>query len=386
MTKTSLLVKYGEISLRKANRTFFEDMLLNRIRQSLSDKTLRVAKEQGRFIIEDLKGDLDINKTVNEIKYIFGLIGFSPCITTNDQDIKNLCNIAIKYFLKDIKQSFKVSTKRSNKNYPLTSNEVSAIVGEEIVKNLPDIIVKMKNPDTTLYIELRNNAYIYVNTIKGEGGLPYASQGKGVLLLSGGFDSPVAGYLAARRGVGIFPMYFHSPPFVSERAADKAHDLVKVLSKYTGETRLMIIPFTDIQLFLKEHVSPEKLTIYLKRAMLRIADIVAVKEKMQCIITGDSIGQVASQTMHSLTAVNSAATLPIIRPLCTMDKQEILNIAERIGTYDISVRPFDDCCTLFVAKHPENKPNTNVIEKLEKKLMDRLMPLLEDAIDKVLCF
>ena len=379
----ALLVKYGEISLRKANRTFFEDMLLKNIRDSLSDKTLRVAKEQGRFIIENLKGDLDIDTTISEIKHIFGLIGFSPCINTNDQSIENLCDIAVRYFLKDIKHSFRVLTKRSNKNYPLTSNEISAIVGEQIVKNLPDITVKMKNPHTTLHIELRNNAYIYVNTIPGEGGLPYASQGKGVLLLSGGFDSPVAGYLAARRGIEIMPMYFHSPPFVSERAADKARDLVKTLSKYTDRTELMIVPFTDIQLFLKENVSPEKLTIFLKRAMIRIADTVAVREKMQCIITGDSIGQVASQTMHSLTAVNSAAVLPIIRPLCTMDKQEILNIAEKIGTYDISVRPFDDCCTLFVAKHPENKPNTNVIEKLERKLMDRLMPLLEYAIEKI---
>ena len=380
---TALLVKYGEISLRKANRTFFEDMLLNNIRDSLSDKTLRVAKEQGRFIIEDMNGDLNIDSTINEIKHIFGLIGFSPCKTTKDQSIENLCDIAVKCFLKDIKHSFKVLTKRSNKDYPLTSNEISAIVGGKIVEHLPDITVKMKNPDTTLHIELRNNAYIYVNTIPGEGGLPYTSQGKGVLLLSGGFDSPVAGYLAARRGIDITPMYFHSPPFVSERAADKARDLVKALSKYTGKTKLIIVPFTDIQLFLKENVSPEKLTIFLKRTMIRLANMVAIREKMQCIITGDSIGQVASQTMHSLAAVNSAAVLPIIRPLCAMDKQEILNIAEKIGTYDISVRPFDDCCTLFVAKHPENKPNTNVIEKLEKKLMDRLMPLLEKAMNNI---
>jgi len=217
----------------------------------------------------------------------------------------------------------------------------------------------------------------------GEGGLPYGSSGKGMLLLSGGFDSPVAGFLVARRGVEIIPVYFHSPPFVSERAADKVRDLVKELSRYTGEIKMYIMPFTEIQLFLKEKVAPPKLTLMLKRVMLRIANIIAEKESAQCLITGDSIGQVASQTLKSLQAMESSTTLPIIRPLSAMDKQDIINIAKRIGTFDISIRPYDDCCTLFVANHPETKPNTNVIEKIEARIYEELLQLIEKCIESM---
>ena len=231
-------------------------------------------------------------------------------------------------------------------------------------------------------MEIRNAVYFYFDndTETGRGGLPYGSSGKGVLLLSGGFDSPVAGYLTARRGVEIIPVYFHSPPFVSERAAEKVRDLSKELSKYTGKIKLCIIPFTEVQLFLKDKIHPEKLTIMLKRAMLHIASSLAEKENAQCLITGDSIGQVASQTIQSLAAVNSAARLPVLRPLSATDKQEIIDTAKKIGTFDISIRPYDDCCTLFVAKHPESKPSTKAIEKAEQRIFEELGPLLDDAL------
>jgi len=385
MTKKVLLIKYGEIALRKGNRAHFEHHLLDSIRRKIQTDfpTLKVYREQGRFLVEDLTGDVDTAAIIPRIRYIFGLTHFMPAIKTSVTDIHDLKPIALAFIKEHVgcKKTFKVNTKRSDKNYPLLSGEVSAAIGEEIFMSDLGLTVDLHNPEISLWVELRNNTYFYVDSVRGEGGLPYSTSGKGVLLLSGGFDSPVAGYLCARRGVEIVGIYFHSPPFVSERALDKVKDLARQLSSYTGKMKLCVIPFTEAQLFLKEAVHPEKLTIFLKRAMIHIASTLAENEKAQCLITGDSIGQVASQTMQSLAAVNSAANMPIIRPLSILDKQEIIDITRKINTYDISHRPYDDCCTLFVAKHPENKPNTSVIERIETQLMERLQPLLTAALE-----
>jgi len=384
-SKTVMLVKYGEISLRKGNRAFYEQLIMDTIRRKLQglDGDIRVRREQGRFLIEDMCGDLNCNAVLERIKYIFGIIGFCTCLKTNKCDISDLRQIAVEFFSKVAGQarSFKVVTKRSDKTFPLQSGEISALIGESIFTDLT-ITVDVHKPDTTLWVEIRNHIYLYVNSVPGVGGLPYGSSGKGVLLMSGGLDSPIAGYLTARRGVRLYPIYFHSPPFVSERAADKVRDLTEVISKYTGQITVNTVPFTDIQLYIKEHVPEEKLTILLKRAMLRIANAYAEKIEAQCLITGDSIGQVASQTIQSIAAVNSAASLTILRPLAAMDKQQIIDIAKNIGTFDISIRPYDDCCTLFVAKHPENKPNTKVIERIENKIEAGLAPLISQALEQ----
>ena len=443
-TKKVLLVKYGEISLRKGNRAFFEHALLDTIRRNLkpiNDGNLRVSREQGRFLIENTTGDLDTTAVLPRIRHIFGIAAFCHAVKTSARDIADLAKIGLDFFstivnagtaaqatspdgktppreysasdewrglpvgakpatpapqeptrLRDDAtptttcprsrppQAFKVATKRSDKKYPLTSMQISAAIGEAIFFGL-NLPVDLHKPDITLWVEIRNDVYFYVNSEKGEGGLPYGASGKGVLLLSGGFDSPVAGYLAARRGVEIVAAYFHSPPFVSERAADKVRDLIQALEKYTSRIKLCIIPFTEIQLFLKQNVSEAKLTIYLKRAMLHIASRLAERENALCLITGDSIGQVASQTIHSLAAMDSAATLPVLRPLAAMDKQQIIDIANTIGTYDISVRPYEDCCTVFVAKHPENKPNKAAIEKHEARFIEELFALVDKALD-----
>ena len=382
--KTVLLVKYGEISLRKGNRAFYEQQIMNTIRRKLRgmEGDIRVRREQGRFLIEDSNADINVDAVLERIKYIFGITGFCVCIKTGLRQIEDLQRIALEFFADTAaaSQSFKVMTKRSDKNYPIKSGDVSALIGGYILNATPGIRVDVHNPEVVLWVEIRNHVYFYVNSVTGVGGLPYGSSGKGVLLLSGGLDSPIAGYLTARRGVEICPIYFHSPPFVSERAADKVRDLVQILGKYTGHIGVNIIPFTDVQLFLREHVHEEKLTIMLKRAMLRIASAYAAKVGAQCLITGDSIGQVASQTIRSIAAVESAANCAIIRPLAAMDKQQIIDIANEIGTFPISIRPYDDCCTLFVAKHPESKPNTSVIERIEAKLETRLAPLLEQAL------
>jgi len=388
--KKILLIKYGEVALRQGNRAFYEKQIMDEIRRRikhLHTGNIRVIREQGRFCIEDSHGDLDTQTILPLIKNIFGAIGFCEGIKTTERDIESLKSIGFNFFKEHMRgSSFKVITKRADKRFPFTSNEVSAILGEYLLENLlASLRVDLHHPDTIFRVEIRNCTYFYVDSITGEGGLPYGSAGKGVLLLSGGIDSPVAGYLTARRGVALVPVYFHSPPYVTERVTDKVNDLTAALASYTGKLPLYVVPFTAVQLYLQENVPAEKLTIFLKRAMLHIASAIAAREKALCLITGDAVGQVASQTLHSLAAVNSAATLPILRPLTAMDKQQIINIAHKIGTYEISIRPYDDCCTLFVAKHPENKPNAAVIERMESRLMEEeLGKLLQEAVEKQL--
>lgn len=385
-----LLVKYGELSLRKGNRAHFEHWLLDSIRanvKGINNGNIRVSREQGRFLIENISGDLDIESVLPRIRNIFGIAGFCHAVKTSARDIDSLCEIGRIFFAGRVGEakSFRVETKRSDKKYPLQSTEISAAIGDVIWKSGLGLSVDLHTPDVVLWVEIRNAVYFYIKSESGEGGLPYGTSGKGILLLSGGLDSPVAGYLTARRGVEIVAVYFHSPPFVSERASDKVYDLARELAKYTGQLKLYIVPFADIQLFLKDNVSAEKLTLFLKRAMLHIASRLAKKEKALCLVTGDSIGQVASQTIHSLAAVESAASFPILRPLAAMDKQSIIDIAAKIGTYDISIRPYEDCCTVFVAKHPENKPNKVTIEKIEEQFFGELSNMIDKALNKATC-
>ena len=381
--KKVLLVKYGEISLRKGNRGHKERELISIIKNKLSEhKGVLVKREQGRMLIEMENEDLDTDEILPKIKHIFGIIGFCHAIKTTEKNIDALKKIALDFFLEcaENRISFKVETKRGDKNYPLTSNEVSREIGEAIfTRGYP---VNLFSPQVKLFVEIRNNIYIYIDSEKGEAGLPYGSSGKGVLLLSGGFDSPVAGYLAAKRGVEILPIYFHSPPFVSEKTLVKVKDIAGTLSKFTGRLKLLVVPFTDVQLFLKEAVQEARLTILTKRAMIRLASKYADEVKAGCLITGDSIGQVASQTIASLQAMTSASRYTILRPCAILDKHEIISIASRIGTEPISKLPFDDCCTLFLAKHPEIKPKASNIERIEERLLPKLEPLLNEAIKK----
>lgn len=369
-----LIVKYGEIAVRGNNRKFFIERLLRTIRKNLDGLgDFYVVKEQGRLIVEDRGGEMDFDSVIPKVLCIMGIIGVSPAVRTKKQDLDNLKAVCKKH-MNDIGvdeyKTFKIETKRSNKKYPLESREVSAAVGEYILDNFPTLTVDVHNPDLTVYIELRNDAYIYSKLIKGLGGLPVGSSGKGIVMLSGGIDSPVSAFLMAKRGVEVEGAYFNSPPYTSERAKQKVVDLAERLTLFTGSFKLYVVPFTDLQLYLLENVPHDKLTIFLKRAMTRVACILGEKDGALAVITGDSVGQVASQTMQGLHAISAAATMPIIRPLAGFDKQEIVDIARQIGTFDISIRPYEDCCTIFVAKHPETKPKTTVIEKIESKLTE----------------
>ena len=381
--KDVLLVKYGEIALRGKNRFIYENMLIRALYKNL-DKigSFDVRKEQGRLLIIPVDGD--IGAAADAAVNVFGLVAVCPCVMTENQDIGNLKYIALKYLRKHYPNgnfTFKAETSRSDKRYPLTSMEVSALVGEHILENMEDARVSMKNPDVLLKIELRNNAYIYSDSLtrSANGGLPPGSSGSAVLLLSGGIDSPVAGYLAAKRGIELIAVYFHSPPYTSERAKEKVKDLAERLSVFTGKIKLYVVSFTELQLKLCDRIPPEKLTIMLKRSMLKTAQRLAKVTGASALITGDSIGQVASQTMSSIVAVDPAATIPVIRPLVCMDKCEIVDLAQKIGTFDISVRPYEDCCTLFLPKHPETKPSLKIIESLESRVED-LPELIEKCV------
>ena len=370
--KEALLIKYGEISLRGGNRHLYEKRLLRIIKRRLSQfDGLRVTHENGRFLVISESEQFDYDSVLPVVSKILGIIGVSPCMMTEVCDIDGICEAAVfylKHICGDRPFTFKVKTRRANKAFPIHSQDVSAAAGERILNGLKASKVDVHNPSITLNIEIRHLLYIYAETIKTLGGLPYGSSGRGMLLLSGGIDSPAAGFLMAKRGVDVTAVYFHSPPYTSEHAKEKVRDLAKALSVYTGYFKLYIVPFTAVQLCIYKQVQPAKLTLLLKRSMLKIAQALAEKELCHCLITGDSIGQVASQTMQSIMAVDSAVSMPVLRPLAGMDKQEIIDLARKIETYDISIRPFEDCCTIFTAEHPETRPKRFAVEAAESHI------------------
>ena len=379
--KKVLLLKYGEIALRKGNRALFERKLAASISKLIDEPNIKAVREQGRLLVEDSRGDINSEHIIEKIRRIFGITAICVSLKLEDSGIEKLQNAA-ETLLPPSQYSFKVECKRSDKRYPMKSQEVAAAIGEHILSKRPDLTVDVRNPQLRLWVEIRTATYLYTEIIKCEAGLPYGSTGRGILLLSGGIDSPVAGYLMAKRGIEIIPIYFHSPPYTSERAKEKVTDIMERLSAFIGETPLHIVPFTETQLYIYEKMPPAKLTLFLKRAMLQIATMLAEKENAHCLITGDSVGQVASQTAQSIAAVDTATTLPILRPLAAMDKQSIINIATTIETYNISIRPYDDCCTIFVPKHPESKPNPKAIAKIESK-HSLLQELYFRALDQV---
>lgn len=386
MEERVLLVKYGEIAMRGNNRQLFVKRLVEAIRKNIdSDGSFYVVREQGRLIIESRGTEINFDTMIPKVNRIFGILGVCPGIKVTDQSVDNLKVTALKFLKEHIKtgaKTFKVVTKRSDKRYPLTSNDVSAEVGGYIFDNFEGLTVDIHNPDTTVFIEIRNDAYIYTDFIEGCGGLPYGSTGSALSLISGGIDSPVATWLMAKRGVEVEGVYFHSPPYTGERAKEKVKDLCSIIAQYTGGFKLHIVRFTEVQLYLLENVPEDKLTIFLKRAMMRTAEKIAKKEHLDGLITGESAGQVASQTMQGINAINAVCTMPVMRPLCGMDKQEIVDKARKIGTFETSILPYEDCCTIFVAKHPETRPKTSVINKIESKL-EGLDELLDKAFDEM---
>ena len=382
----AFLIKYGEIGTKGKNRYLFEDALCRQIRRSLKkvDGTFTVTKEQGRIYV-DTEGEFDYEGAVEALKKVFGILWICPMLQIEDNGFDDLA-CKVNEYLKNVygneKKTFKVDARRARKNYPKNSMEINMDLGEKILDAYPEqFMVDVHKPDFYLNVEIRNKINIYSERIPGPGGMPVGTNGKATLLLSGGIDSPVAGYMIAKRGVIIDAVYFHAPPYTSDRAKQKVVDLAKLVADYSGPINLHVVNFTDIQLYIYEQCPHDELTIIMRRYMMKIAEYFALKEDSLGLITGESIGQVASQTMQSLTVTNEVCTLPVLRPLVGMDKQEIINISEKIGTYETSILPFEDCCTIFVAKHPVTKPNLKQIKKSELKLNEKIDELIQTAID-----
>lgn len=382
----AFLIKYGEIGTKGKNRYLFEDALCRQIRRSLKkvDGTFTVTKEQGRIYV-DTEGEFDYEGAVEALKKVFGILWICPMLQIEDNGFDDLA-CKVNEYLKNVygneKKTFKVDARRARKNYPKNSMEINMDLGEKILDAYPEqFTVDVHKPDFYLNVEIRNKINIYSERIPGPGGMPVGTNGKATLLLSGGIDSPVAGYMIAKRGVIIDAVYFHAPPYTSDRAKQKVVDLAKLVADYSGPINLHVVNFTDIQLYIYEQCPHDELTIIMRRYMMKTAEYFALKEDSLGLITGESIGQVASQTMQSLAVTNEVCTLPVLRPLVGMDKQEIINISEKIGTYETSILPFEDCCTIFVAKHPVTKPNLKQIKKSELKLNEKIDELIQTAID-----
>ena len=383
----AFLIKYGEIGIKGKNRFIFENMLVSQIGHALKpvDGEFEVRKEQGRIYVEAVS-DYDYEETVEALQRVFGIVGFCPVVQVEDEGFDKLAEDVIRYLdnaYPDKKFTFKVNARRARKNYPMDSMEINAALGEKILDAFPEVSVDVHEPQVVVAVEIRNQINIYSEEIPGPGGMPVGSNGKGMLLLSGGIDSPVAGYMIAKRGVSLEATYFHAPPYTSERAKQKVVDLAKLVARYSGPIKLNVVNFTDIQLYIYEQCPHEELTIIMRRYMMKIAEHFAEESGCLGLITGESIGQVASQTMQSLAATNAVCTIPVYRPLIGFDKQEIVEVSEKIGTYETSIQPFEDCCTIFVAKHPVTKPSLKVIQRSEEKLAEKIDELMKEAIETV---
>ena len=382
----TFLIKYAEIGVKGKNRYLFEDALVSHLHHALKplDGKFTVTKEQGR-IYATAGAEYDYDEVVEAMQRVFGVAAICPMVREEDKGFEELKGQVLRYIdetYPDKHFTFKVSTKRANKQYPMTSEEVSRELGHEILERFPETKVDVHNPEVLLTVEIRPKGInLYSVVIPGPGGMPVGTNGRAMLLLSGGIDSPVAGYMIAKRGVTIEATYFHAPPYTSDRAKQKVVDLARLVSRYSGPIKLHVVNFTDIQLYIYDKCPHEELTIIMRRYMMKIAEEIAKKENCQGLITGESIGQVASQTVHSLACTNAVCTLPVFRPVIAFDKQDIVDISMKIGTYETSIEPYEDCCTIFVAKHPVTKPNLEIIERSEKNLSEKIDEMVKEAID-----
>lgn len=389
MTFQAFLIKYAEIGVKGKNRNIFEDALLKQMRIHLRhiDGNFRIIKEQGRIYVE--ASDYDYDELLNALGHVFGITKICPVVQVEDNGLESLKTDVVSYMQNMYPQSqgartFKVETRRLKKTFPVHSMQLNCDLGEAVLDACSHFRVDVHRPDVLLHIEIREHRInIYSKEIEGPGGMPLGTNGKAMLLLSGGIDSPVAGYMIAKRGVKIDAVYFHAPPYTSERAKQKVTDLAKLVAKYSGPIQLHIVNFTDIQLAIYEKCPHDELTIIMRRYMMRIAQRIAEETGSIGLITGESIGQVASQTMQSMAVTNEACTMAVYRPLVGFDKEEIVTLSKKIDTYETSILPYEDCCTIFVAKHPVTKPNLNVIKASERKLDDVIEGLLEQALDSV---
>ena len=382
----AFLIKYAEIGVKGKNRYLFEDALIQQMKYALKPVgEFSIRKESGRIFVDALE-EYDYDEAVDALSRVFGLSVIGPIIVEEENAFDHIQKVVCDYVEErydDRRFTFKVNVRRADKRYPMKSMEVAALLGEKLLDRFSaeGMSVNVRQPDVYITVEIRDKVYIYSDEIPGPGGMPVGTGGRAMLLLSGGIDSPVAGYMISKRGVRLEATYFHAPPYTSERAKQKVVDLAKLVARYTGPITLHVVNFTDIQMAIYEKCPHDELTIIMRRYMMKIAEHFARQSGCLALVTGESIGQVASQTMQSLYVTNEVCEMPVFRPCIGMDKQDIVSVSEKIGTYETSILPYEDCCTIFVAKHPVTKPRLDVIKKSEKNLEDCIDALMQTAIE-----
>ncbi len=372
-----LLVKYSEIFLKGLNRPWFLKLLLTRIREAIKGLGAKAQLSDSRIYVS---GYTDETAVIEKITKVFGVHSVCPAIEMDKENFEALENQAVS-LMKNLEGTFKVQARRSDKNYPLESPEINARIGAAVLKNCDNLKVDVKQPDHVLHVEIRKKAYMYVNIIPAVGGMPVGSNGKACLLLSGGIDSPVSGYMIARRGVSLCAVHYYSFPYTGERSKEKVLSLARQLSSYCGSFKLYIVPFTNIQMEIHQKCPDEYTTLLMRRFMMRIADRIAEQAGAAALITGESIGQVASQTMQALTCTDAVVKRPVFRPLIGLDKEQIIAIAKEIDTYETSCLPYEDCCTVFTPRHPVTKPKLDRTEQAEKALNTET--LIQEAMENI---
>ncbi len=367
--KEVLLIKNGELALKGLNRGTFEDILVKNMKRRLQASVgkFQFTKSQSTIVAEAVEEDADFEKAVEILQKVFGIAAFSRAAVC-EKDFESIKDTALAYLGDDLRQvkTFKVNAKRSDKRFPMTSPEICREVGAHLLRNIKSLSVDVHNPDIIVTVEVRDkNVFIHGNQIKGAGGMPVGSAGRVALLVSGGIDSPVAGWMMAKRGLQLDAIHFAAPPYTSKKAEMKVHDLVSIVAKYSGRVNFAVVNFTEIQETIKEKCPEELFTIIMRRLMMKIAVRLAKKDDCGALVTGESLGQVASQTLGAIACTDAAVDMPVFRPLIGMDKDEIITISRKIGAFETSILPYEDCCTVFTPKHPRTRPTIELIEKAE---------------------
>ena len=381
--KEIILLKDGELALKGLNRRTFEDILIKNIRQRLKHSVgeFRFTRAQSTTVIEPVRDDIDFDAAVDIIQHVFGVVGISRAAQC-EKDINVIKSTALEYLSDELSfaRTFKVEAKRSDKKFPYNSPQICNELGGFLLSHFPHLKVDVHHPDVKVTVEIRDNhAFIHGNQLKGAGGMPTGTGGNAAVLISGGIDSPVAAWMMAKRGIKLTAVHFASPPFTSERAEMKVHELLKKVAKYSGRIDLYTVHFTEIQEKIRDFAPEDMFTITMRRMMMRIASEIAKRHECAALITGESVGQVASQTIWALGCTDAAASLPVFRPCIGMDKNEIIEISRKIDTFDISIEPYEDCCTVFTPKHPKTKPTLQMAEDAEKAAWDE--ELINTAIE-----
>lgn len=379
-----LSVSLGELILKGLNRKYFEDKLIKEMKRAIKDIGYEnIYKEQGKIYIEAEESDFP--QMIKRLTKVFGLVSISPCIKISTKDIGEIEEAVIQVMKEKLSKenvkTFKILTRRADKKFPLKSPEFSSKMGGVVLREFSELTVDVHNPEVYVYVDIKVNAYIYTDKVKGSGGLPIGTNGKALLLLSGGIDSPVAGYMMAKRGLEINCVHYHSYPFTSERAEEKVKDLAKILSRYTGKFRLYSVNILPIQKEINEKCPESEMTIISRKFMMRIAERIATYNNYNALVTGENLGQVASQTVQGISVTNESVNLPILRPLIGFDKVDIIELAKEIETFETSILPFEDCCTVFLPKHVVTQPKIDKIKKSEEEL--DVDALVESAIENM---